>query len=308
MPKGLFISHKSIFEKYSKCRTLSRPARISGQPFAVVSDIHGNLPALEAVINHITFTAIPKYGVSDIICLGDIVGYGPRPKECLNIVKKWAPKIWVKGNHDFYASGDDSLENYSPEAAETIKWTRNQLRREDREFLASLPFKAEYNKNIFIAHGCYGVREEMCIGEYLSDANNIATKMVELSFSEYSMGIFGHTHQQWIAHKGIHTFKENCYLPEMQGFIPPHSSNGKITKDQEYEYILANEVHFLNPGSVGQPRDFEPAAAYAVVVPPEKIILFRIPYDVEETKTAIRTSDIDAKIARMLINRLDRGM
>src|SRR5271165_3981223 len=102
--------------------------------YAIIADIHGNLEAFQTVLGD-----IKSQNITQIVCLGDVVGYNANPKECLQIVREMNLPC-VKGNHDEYCSGDNHLEGFNPHAAEAVHWTRNQLSTEDRQWLKDLKY------------------------------------------------------------------------------------------------------------------------------------------------------------------------
>ncbi len=231
---------------------------------AVISDIHANIPALKAVLDDIR----PR-NVEQIICLGDVVGYGPDPKECLDMLMD-AASVTLMGNHDFAVMYEPTKFNIGAEAA--CFWTRKQLEQEPDEakrakrwqFLGNLPVKH------VISGENYGMGElafvhgspRRPINEYIfpDDIYNAPNKISGL-FERFSHLCFvGHTHVP-----GVFIDTPDFYSPDELGGI--------------YE-VEPNRKAMINVGSVGQPRDRDPRASYALIEP-GAIRFVRVEYDVE---------------------------
>lgn len=148
---------------------------------AIISDIHGNLPAFQSVLER-----IDELGIKTIYCAGDIVGYNPFPKECISLVRK-RKILSCMGNHDYgVVSGDTPL--FNPFAAEAVEWTRKKLNDDELEFLLNLPIKLEPEKNMLIVHGS----PKNPLWEYVKP---FAPKTYLSSlFDDKKILILGHTH------------------------------------------------------------------------------------------------------------------
>ena len=153
----------------------------------VLSDIHANLPALEAVIE-----ALHRYDIAAWICAGDFVGYGPHPNECIRRVRELSA-ISVVGNHDLIAVGRLSDERCIPLARQSLSWTRSALDDQSRAFLESLPVRAELD-GVVVAHGSLADPEE-----YIARRTRA---LDELSRSDARALVLGHTHRALIAREG----------------------------------------------------------------------------------------------------------
>ncbi len=230
---------------------------------AIISDLHSNWESLEAVL-----ADIRDQGVSDIICLGDLVGYGPNPREVIDAVMKC--KVCLLGNHDQGALFDP--EGFNSGAEKAIFWTRSQLengggsadtRQRRWDFLGELPrtYQMEGGKYLFI-HG--SARNPL--NEYVFPEDIYNRRKLEKIFSLVNQYSFqGHTHVP-----GVFT--------ESMNFLPPEEIN--------HEYRLGNEKLMINVGSVGQPRDGNPRACYVVL--DDDIIRFRrVEYPVDVTAKKI---------------------
>jgi diadenosine tetraphosphatase ApaH/serine/threonine PP2A family protein phosphatase len=240
---------------------------------ALISDIHSNLEALQAVLQD-----IEKHHVQEIYCLGDIVGYGPNPRECVDLVMKC--KVVLLGNHDQGAMFDP--EGFNPSAERAIFWTRAQLeaagenrsQREKRwEFLAELPRTYRENSYLFV-HG--SARNPL--NEYVFPEDIYNQRKMERIFALVERYCFqGHTHVPGI-------FTEA--LPEdLYQFSAPD--------EIEYVHKLDNRKTLCNVGSVGQPRDGDWRACY-VLLDEGTIRYRRVEYDIDTTvKKIYCISDLD---------------
>jgi predicted phosphodiesterase len=224
---------------------------------ALISDIHSNLEALQAVLEDIT-----KQNVPEVYCLGDIVGYGPNPRECVDLVMKC--KIVLLGNHDQGAMFDP--EGFNPSAERAIFWTRAQLEapgenrdaRERRwEFLAERP-RVYREGTILYVHG--SARNPL--NEYVFPEDVYNQRKMERIFALVERYCFqGHTHVP-----GIFTETMQFHSPD----------------EVDYVYRLDSRKTLCNVGSVGQPRDGDWRACY-VLLDDETIRYRRVEYDVEKT-------------------------
>ncbi len=224
---------------------------------AIISDIHSNLEALQAVLQD-----IGRQSVSEIYCLGDVVGYGPNPRECVDLVMQC--RVVLLGNHDQGAMFDP--EGFNPPAERAIFWTRSQLEsttepKEDRErrweFLSERPRTHKENGFLFV-HG--SARNPL--NEYVFPEDVYNQRKMERIFSLVDRYCFqGHTHVPGI-------FTENLE------FLSP---------DQiEYNYRLDGRKTLCNVGSVGQPRDGDWRACY-ILLDNDTIRYRRVEYDIEST-------------------------
>jgi predicted phosphodiesterase len=208
---------------------------------AIISDIHGNLEALETVLGH-----IGEQNVSEVYCLGDIIGYGPNPCECLDMVQK-KTKACLLGNHDQAALFDP--EGFNSGAERAIFWTRDQLEngpgtRDEIDarwdFLGGLPRTQRDGKWLFV-HG--SARNP--VNEYVFPEDVYNQKKMEKLFSLIELACFqGHTHVP-----GIFT--------ESRTFLTP--------EETEYVYKIGEQKFMVNVGSVGQPRDGDPRSCYVIL-------------------------------------------
>lgn len=237
--------------------------------FAVFSDIHANLEALEAVLADARVNDCTRY-----VCLGDVVGYNADPVECLKIVRELGCPT-VKGNHDEQASFSGSSLEFNEWAEQAIVWTRGQLDKNDRKWLRDLPLQQRVN-DFTIVHASLDAPEDW---NYV-----FTTDEAIASFRHQHTPIcfFGHTHVP-----GVFTF-DGGVKQNHPGTI--HTNEGKR--------------YFINAGSVGQPRDGDWRAAYCIFYADENIIeQRRVPYDIDRARKKI----IAAGLPRLLADRLQFG-
>jgi diadenosine tetraphosphatase ApaH/serine/threonine PP2A family protein phosphatase len=235
---------------------------------AVISDIHGNLHALEAVL-----AAIDAESPDAIWCLGDLVGYGPRPNECTLLVAQRAT-ICLIGNHDLGVTGAIGLTEFSPDAAEAARWTRDVLDERAEAFLRGLkPTATVEGAELFHASPRDPVWEYILSAEAAYDALDLTSAPVVL---------VGHSHVALaIALTG----------DALTGGLAPDGS----TRD------LREGRWLLNPGSVGQPRDGDARAAYLWLDFEQMFAAFRrVPYPVEETQRELRERGLPESLAARL--------
>jgi predicted phosphodiesterase len=245
--------------------------------YLILSDLHANLEAIETVVQD----AQQRYdGFDRVVCLGDVVGYGADPEAVIQIIRGLSHTT-IRGNHDKAVSLGENLEWFNPAARDATIWTLNQLEDESLEYLRALPAGPQLVNGFQICHGS-PVDED----EYL-----ITETDVEMLAGHLDSGIifFGHTHVQggFRMLRGVVTV-----LPR-----PFHGDTESIEIEEQAYY-------FLNPGSVGQPRDQDPRAAYAVYDASERVChLHRVSYDVDTTQRKI----LDAGLPQRLATRLSLG-
>jgi predicted phosphodiesterase len=240
-------------------------------PFLIVSDIHANLEALQAVLDH----ARGRY--DRILCLGDLVGYGADP----NAIVDWSREnaaVVIRGNHDRASaaedpSGFDTIETFNPTAQTSTHWTRNALLPENRTYLEALPRGPVPYGGVDLVHGSPADEDEYVVA--VSDAAPLLASLgAPLTF-------FGHTHRQG----GFRLARRTTHA------LPPDRT---LELEPDYFYLV-------NPGSVGQPRDADPRAAYAVYSPEERAVEFRrVAYDVDRAAAKIRAAGLPDFLAARL--------
>lgn len=242
---------------------------------AILSDIHANLEALNAVLD---FTQ--KEHVDNYVCLGDIVGYNPNPSECIKIIRDLKPLCIVKGNHDAYAAGNNELTSFNPVAAAAIEWTRKHLSDEERKWLNSLPLTANiYTEGVPSARftAVHATLDEPGNWGYIFDRYSAAAC---LQYQWQPLCFIGHTHAPIAFIRSMSEIHGGTY------------STIKLDADKKY---------LINVGSVGQPRDRDPRAAVALFnVDEHEITLHRVEYDIAETQRKIYAVDLPKRCAERL--------
>jgi predicted phosphodiesterase len=234
---------------------------------AVVSDVHSNLAALEAVLS-----AIDAAPPDEIWCLGDVVGYGPRPNECCEIVESRAD-ICLGGNHDLAVRGTIDLAEFRGDAAVAARWTRDILTEPARAFLDRLEPEGERDE-VALYHG--SARDP--VWEYvLSDEAAAAT----LAVSPFPLVLVGHSHV---------ALEVEWRDDMLTGGLAPDGTR-----------VDVRDRVLLNPGSVGQPRDGEWRAAYILLDREAETATFhRVEYDVERTQAEMRAAGLPEALAARL--------
>ena len=208
----------------------------------VIADIHGNLEALEAVLDN-TFGSFEELWV-----LGDIVGYGPDPSLCLELLRKHGA-IMIAGNHDFAACGKLSIDNFNFEAKRAIQIHQSILSEESKTFLRNLP-EIIVRHSVTLAHG----NPRNPIWGYVID-NVTATRV--LTATQTPLTLIGHTH-----------------IPALWT-LNPRAGARLLRIEYNKEFSYSGTSHLANPGSVGQSRDGTPTARYMILHPESKTIIFR---------------------------------
>ena len=266
---------------------------------AIISDIHGNLMALETVL-----ADIDQRSVDEIICLGDILGYGPNPVECVDLVKERC-EFSLLGNHDFAALYEPT--NFNDAARKAAYWTRDELDRANEqdpesgrlrtEFLNRLRVRWLYNDIYTCVHGT--VRRP--INEYLfpEDPVNNPSKFRDVMNNLGKRGLVGHTH-----HPGVFSSEDADFSPasEENGEMEhPEPGDGKMVGIYR---LHDDDKAIINPGSVGQPRDGDPRASYAILDTSSEqhfVEFIRLEYDIEEVANRIdQINELDEWLGRRL--------
>lgn len=238
----------------------------------IVSDVHSNLEAFESVIGD----ASERGGFDEIWSLGDLVGYGPDPGACIELLRKHEHKA-VAGNHDLASIGKLSLEAFNSYAAAANRWTATQLTHEQAEYLSIQPLKLEVDE-FTLVHG--SPRDP--IWEYVVSVQAAAASFMH--FDTYWC-LLGHSH-----------------IP----FLCRPAENGAMFLNFPLDtpVSLGSDRLIINPGSVGQPRDGDPTASYAIYDSlAETVVHHRVEYDISTTQDKMRKHRLPA----FLIERLEEG-
>ncbi|MCB1069566.1 MAG: metallophosphoesterase family protein [Verrucomicrobia bacterium] len=234
--------------------------------YAIIGDIHANIDALQTVLEDAR-----EQQVTHFACVGDVVGYNAAPVECLRIVQG-LNCVCVRGNHDHYCSHDESLDNFHPLAADVVAWTRKQLDEEQRNWLRSLRFVARV-ESFTMVHSTLDTPEAWgyVFDKLEADAN--------FTYQTSSVCFYGHTH------------------------VPLAFEKTDIIRYGLYQKIRIGlgKKYFINVGSVGQPRDGDPRAAYVIFdMDNELVELRRVKYDIEKAQKRITDAGLPARLAARL--------
>ncbi len=241
---------------------------------AIIADIHANLAAFSAVLADIK----QRGGVDEVWCLGDIVGYGPDPCQCIEILRR-LENVCIAGNHDWAASGKLSLSKFNPDAAYACRWTAEQLSAEDVVYLDGLPEVAEKG-DFTLVHGS----PRQPIWEYLL---SIGSARENFAYFSSQFCLVGHSHVPSIFRR---TETGDCSFN-------PFSANVGLA--------LGKSRLIINPGSVGQPRDGDSRVSYAILDDEIMMLrLYRVPYDISLTQARM----VKHNLPMRLVSRLSRGI
>jgi predicted phosphodiesterase len=240
---------------------------------AVLSDIHGNLHALEAVLG-----SVAEDAPDAVWCLGDLVGYGPRPNRCCRLVADRAD-VCLIGNHDLGVLGRLDLEDFSNDAAASARWTASVLEDEPRAFLESLQPQAAEGEI-----GLYHASARDPVWEYVLTP---FAALASFAASEARILLVGHSHV---------ALAFGLAEQRLETSIAPGGTELDLSGDGRW---------ILNPGSVGQPRDTDPRAAYLVLdLDAQRAEYRRVEYPIERTQEEIRARGLPETLAE----RLEQGL
>ncbi len=221
--------------------------------YLIISDIHANMTALDAVL------ASAKGKWEKIVCLGDLVGYGPDPNEVIDCVRSLGAAT-IRGNHDKAVAGVEDIDDFNPIARAAAMWTRERLRPENREFLQHLAKGPKDVDGFSIVHGSVYDEDEYVYAPELA-VEDLKNALTPVTF-------FGHTHLQG----GFTLRGEDVQV--LRTAPPAGRESLSITVEPGTTYLL-------NPGSIGQPRDGNPRAGFAIAEFESRAVEFwRIPYDI----------------------------
>jgi diadenosine tetraphosphatase ApaH/serine/threonine PP2A family protein phosphatase len=243
----------------------------------VISDIHSNFEALEACLS-----AAARYDVA--VNLGDVVGYGANPNEAVQRARELGGYV-VRGNHDKAAAGLMDLTDFNPLAGLAALWTRNQLTPENLEWLRHLPQGPIRIPELVEAQFVHGspIDED----EYLVTPNDAVESLMAVPVP---VTFFGHSHVQGAF---------SSQTGEEGALRPVYASVGRA---ESVDLVLEDGTHYLiNPGSVGQPRDGDWRAAFAIFDSEAKTVSFnRVPYDLKTAQDRIRAANLPPRLATRL--------
>jgi predicted phosphodiesterase len=238
--------------------------------FALISDVHANLEALEAVLKDIR-----RRKREPILFLGDAVGYGPNPNECLEVLRAHC-KVLLAGNHDRAAVGLTDIEYFNEYAKAAILWTREVLSEKNRQFIEGLPVLKKMTKeNVLLAHSSPKEPESWHYLLTLWDAE------INFHYFDERICVIGHSH-----------------LP----FVIERLPSGEMLTSAGRTRLGENGRYIINAGSVGQPRDRDPRACYALI-DDDEVEFVRVEYNSDATRRKMH----DVGLPLPLIERLSKG-
>lgn len=237
--------------------------------YALISDIHGNLEAFEAVLG-----AIKKEGVGKYLCIGDIVGYGADPEKVLSLVQSLSPEAIVAGNHEWGLVERLDLDYFNEEAKEAVLWTKKMLDKGAIDYFKSLDLIYEKGE-VTLVHGSLESPEEF---HYIVDEGDA---YITSQLSKTRLCFVGHSHMPGIFYCADDAMKR--------------VKRGKVNVDPDKKYVI-------NIGSIGQPRDGDPRASYCIYDSSENTIeIKRVAYDIDTAKDKILEAGLPSSLAYRLL-------
>ena len=236
--------------------------------YGIIADIHANLEAFEAVLANLS-------AVDQIVCAGDIVGYGPDPGECIALVQE-KRIVCVAGNHDKAAIGELDMQWFNPNARQVIEWTETQLNENDREYLKALPLRLEFEE-FEIVHGSLRNNLE----EYIYSREEAAAS---IELMQKPLCFVGHTHQ-----------------PLYFGLKPSESYDGRRIGKSDQVFVENYSKTIINPGSIGQPRDGDFRASFGIYDSEKKeFTLQRVEYNILAVQEKMKACGLPAQLIERL--------
>ncbi len=236
--------------------------------YGLISDIHGNLEALEAVLKD-----MEKERVDTYLCVGDIVGYGANPKECIEIVKSLKAEVLIAGNHEWGVLGFLGLDYFNQYAREAVVWTKGVLSHAELEYLKSFKLTS-VDKDITLVHGSLDEPKEFY---YIFNSENAD---LTLRIQKTQVSFVGHSHFPGIF----------CY--DGMASVKIDGMKTKIEPDKKY---------LMNIGSIGQPRDSDPRAAFGIYDEDDGVVeVKRVSYNIEAAQSKILSAGLPAQFALRL--------
>lgn len=242
----------------------------------ILSDIHANLTALDAAL------AAAKNRWDRVVCLGDVVGYGPDPNEVIANIRELNAQT-IRGNHDKAVAGLMPTEDFNPVAKSAVDWTRSRLSPRNAKWLAELPSGPLETDGIVMVHGA--LQDE---DEYVFTAEQALEGLLD---SSTGITFFGHTH-----HQGGFSYdpaRSNLDILQVRPRAPENLAPLRVDTRRRY---------LLNPGSIGQPRDGDARAGFAIADLEHGIVEFwRVPYDVAKVQERMRKAKLPEALSQRLV-------
>jgi len=240
--------------------------------FLILSDIHSNIDALDAVL-----ARTPPESYDKLLVLGDLVGYGGTPNEVVDRIFELAPDVMIRGNHDKVASGVESSEKFNRIAGEAARWTHDELTSTNRERLAALPAgPISVDRDVEVCHGTPFDEDT-----YVFDSDDAAKA---LEAAHRPVCFFGHTHVPV------------AYALKGKELSVTHLTPGG--DDTRIVNILKKGRYLINPGSIGQPRDTDARASYATYDSKKRQVqIKRVPYRIDLAQQRITEEGLPDSLA-----------
>ena len=235
--------------------------------YAILSDIHANVDALDTVL-----ADAREQGVTDYACVGDIVGYGAAPRECLERIQELRCAT-VRGNHDHYCVHPAAMADVQEAVGDVIEWTRQQLSEEQRQWLYGLPLQTNVDGAFMMVHSTLDMPEFWgYVFDTLEAEASLANQKVVLCFH-------GHTHVPVVFEK----------------------QQTVVRLEPKTVTLQLGRKYFVNTGSVGQPRDRDTRASYSLYTPKDRTVTFRrLPYPIETAQERIKKAGLPEYLAQRL--------
>jgi len=252
--------------------------------YGILSDIHSNYDALTTVV-----AELDALGIDRLVCLGDIVGYGPSPNECCNLLQE-RDCLAIAGNHDEAAVADDAADSFNALAVQAIAWTRSELTPKNRAYLARLPRELQFD-TFEIVHGAPTFHFQYILG--VTDARTAFERVKK------PVTFIGHTHVAEVYFQqcsGGSLDPPDSFSPLAPGrtFHQRLSRGGRIEVAPQFRYLV-------NPGSVGQPRDRNPQASFALFDDAASVIeIRRVTYDVMRVREKMESVELPPQLSERL--------
>ena len=244
----------------------------------VLSDLHANATALDAALN------AAKGRWERLVCLGDVVGYGPDPEGVTTKIRELGATT-IRGNHDKAVTDLMPTDDFNPVAKAAVDWTRSQISEDNMKWLAALPSGPLETEGLVLVHGAFQDEDEYVFTP--------AQALEGLLDSTAAVTFFGHTH-----HQGGFSYTGDNNNLEILNLRPRASEPfAALRMDGRTRYLL-------NPGSIGQPRDGDARAGFAIADLQHGIVEFwRVPYDITQVQSRMRA----ARLPEALVQRLSLG-
>ena len=251
---------------------LSRGNSLAKTRYLILSDLHANQEALDAVLR-----AVSRRSYEAILCMGDLVGYGASPNPVVGRLRRFKNLVAVRGNHDKVCSGMEDGRNFNSSARQAAQWTLQHLRPENKAFLSALPQgPREVAEGLWIAHGSIPDEDAYLFSDF--DAYQV------FEGHSFRMCFFGHTHFPM-------AFRRSGSGIEL---VPIKGDEFELEIDPACRYLV-------NPGSVGQPRDRNPKASFAEYSPDtRRLVVRRVSYDVAGAAARIKRAGLPDNLANRL--------